>query len=55
MAYCRLKSSYHAFKEMLGQTGHGLVVAGLETELHEGSDAANIWVNLFVFRVCCSC
>ena len=52
MPYGRLKSNYHAFKEMLGQTGHGLMVAA---ELHEGSDAANVWGNLFVSQVCHSC
>ncbi|KAI5999228.1 hypothetical protein EDD15DRAFT_2363296 [Pisolithus albus] len=41
-----LKSTYHAFKELLGETGHGLVVAGSASELYQGSEATNAWENI---------
>ncbi|KAI6127908.1 hypothetical protein EDD16DRAFT_1516527 [Pisolithus croceorrhizus] len=41
-----LKSSYHTCKELLGETGHGLIVAGSASELFQGSEAANAWENI---------
>ncbi|KAI6000094.1 hypothetical protein EDD15DRAFT_2193544 [Pisolithus albus] len=33
-------------RELLGETGHGLVVAGSTSELYQGSEAANAWENI---------
>lgn len=38
-----LKSTYMAFCQDLGETGHGLVASGRERELQEGSTVANAW------------
>ncbi|KAI6103724.1 hypothetical protein EDD16DRAFT_1752153 [Pisolithus croceorrhizus] len=38
-----LKSTYMAFCQDLGETGHGLVASGREGELQEGTTAANAW------------
>ncbi|KIK17977.1 hypothetical protein PISMIDRAFT_110303 [Pisolithus microcarpus 441] len=49
-----LKSTYHAFKEFLGETGYGLLVARSTSELYQGSEAANAWGKLINCRVCCA-
>ncbi|KAF9235926.1 hypothetical protein BU15DRAFT_64469 [Melanogaster broomeanus] len=41
-----LKTTYQAYRKELGETGHGLVVAGREEELYEGSPAANVYEDI---------
>ncbi|KIJ61907.1 hypothetical protein HYDPIDRAFT_169487 [Hydnomerulius pinastri MD-312] len=38
-----LKGTYTEFRNKLGETGHGLIVAGREDEMRMGSDIANVY------------
>ncbi|KIK78550.1 hypothetical protein PAXRUDRAFT_163714 [Paxillus rubicundulus Ve08.2h10] len=38
-----LKNTFHALRQELGETRHGLIVTGCDEDLHVGSDAANVW------------
>ncbi|KAF9232196.1 hypothetical protein BU15DRAFT_81515 [Melanogaster broomeanus] len=41
-----LKSTFHALRQELGETGHGLVISGCDEDLREGSEVANVWEDI---------
>jgi hypothetical protein len=38
-----LRTSYRQHREVLGETGHGLLQEDREAEIEEGSALANVW------------
>ena len=41
--FISLRTSYRQHREMLGETGHGLLQEDREIEIEAGSTLANIW------------
>ena len=41
--FLSLRTTYHKYRQQLGETGHGLVVSDREHDITPGSEIANVY------------